>query len=656
MIRIHIDGFNMIEFKSFLTEAESAAHMQAGKLHLQYYRFGRYGLNGTVTHITVGGRLVPVKPHEQIPHDKGEPVLLHYEHIEDQIFNTGSKGAVAAIDTLHGLIHNHDRIETQTKIDGSPSCFFGKDPKGRFFVATKSISNKEPKINYTPQDIERNHGNAPGLVEKLKAALKYLPKVYGNNRGTMQGDVMFTPQDIEPKMIDGKIHYTFRPNVVRNAVPADSEAGRQIEKAKFGFAVHTQYNGRGERLPAQHTDLEQHPDVFQMPVTSPSLDSDPMLQAKLKDLGRMVATTDQETFKYVSQPKVSALIKQYMNAKVRTRSLNEISAGDFINWVSVYHQKGIDEVKTPKGKQSRTEARDALVVDMVKNKEHIAQSFELHKKITDLKHDIVEALDAKQPVQRFFDNADGTMRRTNPEGYVAIGHTGTHKLIKREEFSHANFTQVKNWNAGKKNDDQQTMEGPKGQAKNAVLTFGRMSPPHIEHGHLIDAVTKKAKELGGDPFVYVSHTQDNKSNPLSALEKIAILKKAYPDNKNIFQHSTKDSPSIFSALANLHAQGYTSVTVVLGDDRTKEMMDSLKKYNGVFKDGKGYDFKTINVVSRHEINDTRDSKGLDGVHASDVRKAAIAGNFAKVRASMSPNLTDAMVRSIMAKIKSRVKT
>jgi hypothetical protein len=46
------------------------------------------------------------------------------------------------------------------KYDGSPSLVFGHHPSnGKFFVATKSAFNKNPKINHTEKDIDKNHGH-----------------------------------------------------------------------------------------------------------------------------------------------------------------------------------------------------------------------------------------------------------------------------------------------------------------------------------------------------------------------------------------------------------------------------------------------------------------------------------------------------------------
>ncbi len=70
-----------------------------------------------------------------------------------------------------------------TKFDGSPAIVAGIDPNNRFFVASKSAFAKNPKINYTEEDIQNNHGHAPGLVEKLTLALRYLPAGPTKSRG-----------------------------------------------------------------------------------------------------------------------------------------------------------------------------------------------------------------------------------------------------------------------------------------------------------------------------------------------------------------------------------------------------------------------------------------------------------------------------------------
>jgi len=106
----------------------------------------------------------------------------HLTHLEELILTKGQGGYDQAKGFLTNLLghlqgKSKRRIGTTVKWDGAPAIFAGKHPDtGKFFVGTKSIFNKEPKINYNDQDVEVNHGHAPGLADKLKKALKYLPK------------------------------------------------------------------------------------------------------------------------------------------------------------------------------------------------------------------------------------------------------------------------------------------------------------------------------------------------------------------------------------------------------------------------------------------------------------------------------------------------
>ena len=120
----------------------------------------------------------------------------HLEHLEDSILLDGKQGAKDAFvfldllaNTFSGKGSNSFKITT--KWDGAPAIFCGTHPiVGKFFVGTKSIFNKSPKINFTAQDIDKNHGDSPGLVEKLKVALEYFPEL--GIKGIAQGDLLFT--------------------------------------------------------------------------------------------------------------------------------------------------------------------------------------------------------------------------------------------------------------------------------------------------------------------------------------------------------------------------------------------------------------------------------------------------------------------------------
>jgi hypothetical protein len=124
---------------------------------------------------------------------------------------------------------------------------FGTHPKtNKFFVASKSAFNKKPKINYSEEDIDKNHGHAPGLATKLKHALKHLPKVTPKGK-VYQGDLMHSgvksksnPEgDVEEH--SGKYHY--KPNTITYSTPTHSKHGQELKHSKIGVAVHTEYKG-----------------------------------------------------------------------------------------------------------------------------------------------------------------------------------------------------------------------------------------------------------------------------------------------------------------------------------------------------------------------------------------------------------------------------
>mgnify|MGYP003348982773 CR=1 FL=1 len=86
--------------------------------------------------------------------------LKHIHHAEDRPLFHGHAGFEHAYGALTKA-HEHMKAKAKSanltmKYDGSPSIVFGHHPQtGKFFVASKSAFNKNPKINYSPKDIEK---------------------------------------------------------------------------------------------------------------------------------------------------------------------------------------------------------------------------------------------------------------------------------------------------------------------------------------------------------------------------------------------------------------------------------------------------------------------------------------------------------------------
>ena len=72
--------------------------------------------------------------------------------------------------------------------------------------------------------------------------LRELPKL--GLQGVYQGDLLYTRGDLKGANIDGEKMITFTPNTITYAVPADSDIGRRIAKAKLGIVFHTVYTGK----------------------------------------------------------------------------------------------------------------------------------------------------------------------------------------------------------------------------------------------------------------------------------------------------------------------------------------------------------------------------------------------------------------------------
>ena len=154
---------------------------------------------------------------------------------------------------------------------------------------------------------------------------------------------------------------------------------------------------------------------------------------------------------------------------------------------------------------------------------------------------------------------------------------------------------------------------------NAVFTLGRFNPPTTGHEKLIKKLSSKA---GRDPmYVFPTHTQDPKRNPLPHTLKVAYMKKMFRKHAKDIQTST--ARNVFEVAKILYDKGHKSVTMVVGSDRVAEFSSLLKKYNGTKSTHGFYEFDNINVVSAGERDP--DSEGVEGMSASKMRAAAQDG-------------------------------
>ena len=155
----------------------------------------------------------------------------------------------------------------------------------------------------------------------------------------------------------------------------------------------------------------------------------------------------------------------------------------------------------------------------------------------------------------------------------------------------------------------------------AVFAFGRFNPPTIGHQKLLDKVIAMTKQVNGKGYIFLSHKQNNKTDPLTFREKQDYLKMFYPN----IEIGNANANTIIKALQVIQAQGRTRIVMVAGSDRVAEFQKLLNQYNGK-PDKQGndlYKFDSIDVVSAGERDP--DQEGAAGASASKARDLANKG-------------------------------
>ena len=154
--------------------------------------------------------------------------------------------------------------------------------------------------------------------------------------------------------------------------------------------------------------------------------------------------------------------------------------------------------------------------------------------------------------------------------------------------------------------------------KTAVFTFGRMNPPTIGHGKLVDKVKSVARSMKGTPLIFLSHTHNDDKDPLTYDKKIKHAQSAF--GRNLVKRSV--SNTVIKVIQEIEKMGYDELVMVVGSDRVDEFKKLITKYNGP---GKDWNFKKVSVVSAGQRDP--DAEGAAGMSATKVRAAARAKDF-----------------------------
>ena len=151
----------------------------------------------------------------------------------------------------------------------------------------------------------------------------------------------------------------------------------------------------------------------------------------------------------------------------------------------------------------------------------------------------------------------------------------------------------------------------------AVYTFGRFNVPTEKgHGKLVKAVQDHAEKAGAKHYIFPSHSQDAKKNPLQHGEKVGFMRRLFPTANIVSSGKVRTA---IDAMKHLEKQGHTDVTMVVGSDRVSEFHGLLSKYRK--KEFPG--IKKVKVISAGHRDP--DAEGEEGESASKHRALVTAG-------------------------------
>ncbi|MGY8864812.1 MAG: DUF6267 family protein [Methylophagaceae bacterium] len=394
---------------------------------------------------------------------------LHMTHLEDALLDGGVKGTRNVINYIRNIRdmlsgNTSAPVNLTVKWDGAPAIFAGTDPAdGKFFVAKKGVFNKTPKLYKTDSEIDNDLSGE--LNSKFKVALKEFAKL--GIEGVIQGDFLYTNDDLKTEDIDGESCVTFHPNTIVYAVPKASSLGKTINGSKIGVVWHTTYSGSSlETMSASFgmaisTKLNSVKTVWHVDASFEDKSGtatftkaeNKALTAQLSKAGTMFRTIDVAVLNELGTNKeLNQKVNTFINTKVRDgQRIGAVKpfVKDLQTYIQKYYQNEADKRKTPAGKKTQMDKATAVLgIFDKKNTRKLEAIFTLYDLLVDMKYIIIAKLNTVGGIKTLLKTTKG-FEVTGQEGFVAIDHYGKNalKIVDRMGFSLANFSDqyIKGW-------------------------------------------------------------------------------------------------------------------------------------------------------------------------------------------------------------------
>ena len=394
---------------------------------------------------------------------------LHMTHLEDAVLDggvTGTRNVINYIRNIRDMLSGNTAapVNLTVKWDGAPAIFAGTDPAdGKFFVAKKGVFNKTPKLYKSDSEIDNDLSGE--LNSKFKVALKEFAKL--GIEGVVQGDFLYTNDDLKTEDIDGESCVTFHPNTIVYAVPKASDLGKTISGSKIGVVWHTTYRGADfESMSASFgqaisSKLKEVRSVWHVDAVFKDESGNVTFTEKetkafnklLSDAGRIFRTIKPYALNELSNNKeLNMRVNVFINKKVREgqRIKNvPLAIKGMQEFIKEYYEKEASKVKSQVAKDRKYATRDDVLKYFDKtNIKEVNKVFQLYNLLVDAKMIVIAKLNHVEGLKTLLKTKDG-FEVTGQEGFVAIDHVGKSalKLVDRLNFSNANFSTkyIKGW-------------------------------------------------------------------------------------------------------------------------------------------------------------------------------------------------------------------
>lgn len=350
------------------------------------------------------------------------------EHPEDMALSGGAEGfrqAHGALKDVYGKMKGEfNTTRVSEDLEGSQTIVFGHNPEnGQFFVASSAT---DPKLNYTPEDIEKNYRGDDDTIKALTTALENLPDVTPE-RYVYQGDILYLPDDLTEH--DDQYHFT--PKDKMYSVNTDSDHGKKMKSAAIGIVVHSRLSGPSlsNMKSASDPGLSDFEDAKNVHIIDSEME-DGLLDSK-SDF-RFQHHHKQAEKEFESGGDATAVVQGH--GKQVKSYLQKTSKEGTPASVQGYRKHLMDDGDEavanapPRGKQDEHEQSSRNMLYLADNEEAFESFFDVHSHMQKAKDALVDSLNGSK---KFETSKDG--EEAESSGFTAMKDGRRFKLQKRAQ-------------------------------------------------------------------------------------------------------------------------------------------------------------------------------------------------------------------------------